>query len=115
MLDRSYGQRTCHRPKEQFDMRKWLRSDSSENQRLPPYLEANRAFLDSFKRQCAALGSRVLEYIAVALDLPNEHFVDQHRYEDPSMDNFQIMHYVPVSGKLQKMGVYRLGAHTDWG
>ncbi|EJU03838.1 Clavaminate synthase-like protein [Dacryopinax primogenitus] len=102
-------------PKEQFDTRKWLSLPGACQQPLPPYLEENRDFLDEFKRECAALGCRVLGCLARAWGLEEEFFVGQHRYDEPSMDNFQLMHYVPYTPEYAEKDVFRLGAHTDWG
>ncbi|KZP01413.1 Clavaminate synthase-like protein [Calocera viscosa TUFC12733] len=81
-------------PKEQFDMRKWpSRPEAGAYvQPLPAYLEENREFLDGFKRECAALGGRVLGYLALALGLEEGYFGERHVYEEPSMDNFELMH-----------------------
>jgi len=101
-------------PKEQYDLRKWLPPPSYQ-QPLPPYLEENREFLDGFKRECAGLGCRVLRELAAALGLEEAFFESGHRWEESSMDNFELMHYIPTTPADEAKDVYRLGAHTDWG
>ncbi|KZT59053.1 Clavaminate synthase-like protein [Calocera cornea HHB12733] len=106
-------------PKEQFDTRKWLAPPlagvEAYQQPLPPYLEENRAFLDAFKRECAALGVRVLGYLEEGLGVEEGYFAQRHKYEEPSMDNFELMHYIPYTPEYAEKDVFRLGAHTDWG
>lgn len=70
----------------------------------------------SFQKSLHSFASRLLELIAAALDLPRSTFTSQHPRSRPNFDNFELMHYPPLTfTNSSNETAYRISPHTDWG
>ena len=65
------------------------------------------------------MNKRILELIAVALALPVDQFTSCHSCGKENFDNFDLMHYPPISENgddaTSERSGYRISPHTDWG
>jgi len=104
-------------PREAFSINKWPTAAHASSAALPPVLDEARAQIQSFQRHVQGFTKRLLELIALALDLPPNQFASQHDPSAENFDNFEIMHYPPVTPARegQKDNRFRISPHTDWG
>jgi len=103
-------------PREGFSINKWPTSAHTTAAPLPPILDPARPQIQSFQRHVQAFTTRLLELIALALDLPVDQFASQHDAQAENFDNFELMHYPPVAEDPKNVNVqFRISPHTDWG
>jgi isopenicillin N synthase-like dioxygenase len=103
-------------PREAFSLNKLVDETAAETFPLSPGLDEHRKQILSFQKSLHSFASRLLELIAVALRLPPSTFTSQHPRSRPNFDNFELMHYPPLSSVLStEETVYRISPHTDWG
>jgi isopenicillin N synthase-like dioxygenase len=116
VCDRSAGAKNKPDPRESFSINKWVDSDAADAAILPPILSENRTMIRTFQEELHSFALKLLECIAVALDLPSTQLASQHNRLLPNFDNFELMHYPPFSPKsVEQMPSHRISPHTDWG
>lgn len=82
-----------------------------------PFVEEHIQEIEAYSRHMHEVGSKLLVLMAKILQLPENFFADQHRYETPSGDSLRFMKY----GKMPKEKIEKLGdaplirGHTDFG
>lgn len=102
-------------PREAFSVNKLVDEAAAEAFSLSPGLDAHRMQILTFQKSLHSFASRLLELIAVALDLPPSTFTSQHPRSRQNFDNFELMHYPPLSTTPAEEVAYRISPHTDWG
>lgn len=77
----------------------------------PEAMPELRSQLEEYDQHIRALGLRLMQCIALSLDLPEDYFDDG--YDKPSC-SIRLLHYAPRPGNAlpNQIGA---GAHTDWG
>ncbi|XP_078488216.1 uncharacterized protein LOC104265892 [Ciona intestinalis] len=92
--------------------------DSSVGAKWPHELSPNFAsYSKSFMKECKSLSLRILEVIAIGLQLKDRHALENaHQFlnQKHSMGTLRYVHYPPVKGDV-KPEQKRVGEHTDWG
>jgi len=111
----AYGKLTD--PREAFSINKWPTPAHASSAALPPVLDQARPQIQSFQRDVHAFTNRLLQLIALALDLPTDQFTSQHDPSKENFDNFELMHYPPVTTRREAPEdiQFRISPHTDWG
>ncbi|KAL5121588.1 hypothetical protein ACEQ8H_000660 [Pleosporales sp. CAS-2024a] len=72
-----------------------------------------RSTIDSFYAQCLGLGIKVLQCLAIAMDLGDDFFDPMTQRADPQL---RLMHYPSIEKKtIEQAGHARIMAHTDFG
>ncbi|KAA0694125.1 isopenicillin N synthase family oxygenase [Halopseudomonas laoshanensis] len=72
-----------------------------------------REHVETFLSDCITTADRILEAFAVALDQPDNFFVNAH---DLHHHTLRLLHYPPLpEGFIAEQGESRAGAHTDYG
>lgn len=72
---------------------------------------AQNSFIVNFREACTELANQVLQALALALELPENFFVDNHRDRNHTL---RLLHYPPLEQKPQS-GQIRAGEHSDYG
>lgn len=70
-----------------------------------------RSTMEAYYEQMAAIAYRVVELIALALDLPKDHFQDDFSFP---LDALRLLHYAAEDSHPDE-GVFACGAHSDYG
>ncbi|KIV86955.1 hypothetical protein PV11_02530 [Exophiala sideris] len=112
----AYGKTTD--PREAFSINKWPTETHASEAPLPPILDQARPQIQSFQKHVQSFTSRLLELVALALDLPSTQFTSQHDSHAENFDNFELMHYPPVAlteKEASRAVKFRISPHTDWG
>ncbi|KAK1921093.1 hypothetical protein DB88DRAFT_122997 [Papiliotrema laurentii] len=82
-------------------------------QKLPSSLEPDRPTIDRFIHEINRVAARILHGLAVALRLPEDYLVKQHRGEH---NRLRLLHYPPAAlSRNDSSPDIRAGAHTDYG
>ncbi|KAK5449692.1 hypothetical protein LTS15_008767 [Exophiala xenobiotica] len=102
-------------PREAFSINKWPTTTHASSATLSPILDEARPQIQSFQKQVQAFTNRLLELIALALDLPVNQFTSQHDPMVENFDNFELMHYPPIMPSSEDTTKFRISPHTDWG
>ncbi|OAL26093.1 hypothetical protein AYO20_10227 [Fonsecaea nubica] len=109
-------------PREAISINKWPTLEHAAAAPLPPILSEARQQIFSFQHQHVRLFTKqLLELIALALDLPPTTFTQYHGPQTENYDNFELMHYPPVTTRSSDTvggGIpttFRISPHTDWG
>jgi isopenicillin N synthase-like dioxygenase len=103
-------------PREAFSIQKWVNAHAAEATTLPPILSENRTMIKRFQEELHSFALKLLECIALALDLPQTQFTSQHNRTLPNFDNFELTHYPALSlESVEEMPSHRISPHTDWG
>ncbi|GAA5934723.1 isopenicillin N synthase family dioxygenase [Sporobolomyces koalae] len=84
------------------------------SQPLPTLLEQHADELVNFQRACFAICQRLLEAIAVSLELEPSFFTSQHHEGSDSASILRLLHYVAIPPGAQ-VDPNRAGAHSDYG
>jgi len=91
-------------------------NNAAEAATLPPILCDHRTMIKTIQEELHSFALKLLECIAVALGLPETQFASQHNRDLPNFDNFELMHYPPLSSKSgEGVPAHRISPHTDWG
>jgi isopenicillin N synthase-like dioxygenase len=75
--------------------------------------DAFRSTMEEYFAQMKALAFRVVQLLALALNLP-ETFFDGSFRDDEVVASLRLLHYAPVESKPED-GIYACGAHSDYG
>ena len=106
-------------PREAISINKWPTASHAVAAALPPVLSDARPQIHAFQRKIQSLAAELLELIALALDLPVTTFTRHHDASTENFDNFELMHYPPISPTSQTSNTaaprFRISPHTDWG
>jgi isopenicillin N synthase-like dioxygenase len=105
-------------PREAISINKWPAKAHVVDAVLPPILSSpeSRAQIHAFQQQVQSFTAELLELIALALDLPKGTFTRYHAPSKENFDNFELMHYPPVTSSSDTAtSAYRISPHTDWG
>ncbi|KIW33014.1 hypothetical protein, variant [Cladophialophora immunda] len=105
-------------PREAISINKWPTIGHATAAPLPPILSDARQQILSFQQEVRLFTKQLLELIALALDLPRATFARYHGPDKENFDNFELMHYPPVtpgSDTSQGIPAFRISPHTDWG
>lgn len=104
-------------PREAFSINKWPTPTHTATTPLSPILDSARPQIQSFQQHVLAFTRRLLELIALALDVPTDQFASKHDAHAENFDNFELMHYPPVrpDADESKNVPFRISPHTDWG
>ncbi|GAA5871292.1 hypothetical protein JCM16303_000707 [Sporobolomyces ruberrimus] len=81
---------------------------------LPSMLQGHIEKLESFQRSCFAICQRLLEAIAISLDLEPTFFTSRHHEGTDSASILRLLHYVTIPPG-SKVDPNRAGAHSDYG
>ena len=72
--------------------------------------------IKTIQEELHSFALKLLECVAIALDLPETQFASQHNRSLPNFDNLELMHYPPLSPKSREgVPAHRISPHTDWG
>ncbi|KIX93522.1 uncharacterized protein Z520_10700 [Fonsecaea multimorphosa CBS 102226] len=108
-------------PREAISINKWPTTEHATAARLPPVLSEARQQIFSFQQHVRLFTKQLLELIALALDLPRTTFARYHDPDTENFDNFELMHYPPVTPNGSETSTkgpipaFRISPHTDWG
>ncbi|CDK24063.1 unnamed protein product [Kuraishia capsulata CBS 1993] len=81
-----------------------------------PYLNHFRSEIESFSRKSFEVARKLFVLFAIILELPENYFADQHRYEDYSDDHLRYMLYHPRPAEDDaKLDNNWARGHTDFG
>ncbi|KAL5119165.1 hypothetical protein ACEQ8H_002872 [Pleosporales sp. CAS-2024a] len=119
-----FGYRAAHEKKvmstsvldnvESVNIPKFIASNAHEP--FHPYLRPFQAEIEDFSRRALALASKILTLFSIILQLPDDYFAKQHRYQDASEDHLRYMLYHPRSAADDdKVANTWSRAHTDFG
>lgn len=72
---------------------------------------ACNSYILNFREACTQLANQVLQALALALELPENFFVDNHCDRNHTL---RLLHYPPLKQKPQP-GQIRAGEHSDYG
>ncbi|KAG8877837.1 hypothetical protein FRB97_003118 [Tulasnella sp. 331] len=104
--------------KEAFNMRPFDSNDKAQ-QPLPPSLLRNQQDIASFARSCHGLCMRVLEALALSLNLVNDFFTSRHSSDRPRGTILRLLYYPPTDLRESPNKAHgddiRAGAHSDYG
>jgi isopenicillin N synthase-like dioxygenase len=81
---------------------------------LPSLLQRHVDKLQAFQHACFALCQRLLEAIALSLDLDSAFFTSQHHEGVDSASILRLLHYVAIPPGA-RVDPNRAGAHSDYG
>ncbi|KAJ3052716.1 hypothetical protein HK097_005808 [Rhizophlyctis rosea] len=104
--------------KEAFDVRK-ANGLYGDEDRLPTVLRDEKDFFIEFQKACLNLISQLLRAFAIGLQIPTseggeDYFVNRHRFDGDSGDNFRLLHYPPLPDNDGGEWT-RAGGHSDYG
>ncbi|KAJ9609785.1 hypothetical protein H2200_006113 [Cladophialophora chaetospira] len=106
-------------PREAISINKWPSDSHTRTAILPPILSEARPQIHSFQHQVQSFTKQLLQLIALALNLPPTTFARNHDPEKENFDNFELMHYPPVTASSpsasEGIPAFRISPHTDWG
>lgn len=106
-------------PREAISINKWPTPEHATTAPLPPILSEARSQILAFQQQVQSFAKRLLELVALALDLPGTTFTRYHDAGKGNFDNFELMHYPPVTSPQDtdnaSVPKFRISPHTDWG
>lgn len=77
----------------------------------PTDLDHFRETIEPFIDRCNALANRILEALALALNIQTDFFVKAHQQQN---NIFRLLHYPALNAEVSE-GENRAGAHTDYG
>ncbi|OHE96785.1 2OG-Fe(II)oxygenase superfamily protein [Colletotrichum orchidophilum] len=91
--------------------------DGKAQQPLPPTIQADEPFLNSFRDQCHALCLELLELLGIGLEVdPPTFFSSAHlRSKGDSGTILRMLYYPPTSATSSNPDDVRAGAHSDYG
>ncbi|KAK2028293.1 2OG-Fe(II) oxygenase superfamily protein [Colletotrichum zoysiae] len=91
--------------------------DGKAQQPLPPTIQPDEPFINSFRDQCHALCLELLELLGVGLDVdPPSFFSSAHlRSKGDSGTILRMLYYPPTSSTTASPDDVRAGAHSDYG
>jgi isopenicillin N synthase-like dioxygenase len=99
---------------EAFQIPKFIPANSHEP--FHPFLSQFRPEIEDFSRRSVDVASKVLTLFSIMLELPEDYFSKQHRYDDKSEDHLRYMVYHPRSASDDaKVQNTWSRAHTDFG
>ncbi|GAA5910475.1 isopenicillin N synthase family dioxygenase [Sporobolomyces salmoneus] len=81
---------------------------------LPSLLHQHVEKLQQFQHACFSICQRLLEAIAISLDLEPTFFTNRHHEGTDSASILRLLHYIEISPG-QKVDPNRAGAHSDYG
>lgn len=81
---------------------------------LPSLLQAHVDKLQHFQHACFSICQRLLEAIAISLDLEPTFFTSRHHEGVDSASILRLLHYVNIPAG-QQVDPNRAGAHSDYG
>ncbi|KAL3480960.1 hypothetical protein BJX99DRAFT_272176 [Aspergillus californicus] len=83
----------------------------------PPIFADNIAAIETFSRKChTEVIEKLLRLFAILLELPEDHLVRDHRYDDKGQDQLYYIHYAARSSEEnEKAGNHYGLGHTDLG
>lgn len=67
------------------------------NEPFHPYFQPFRPEIEDFSRHALEIASKIFTLFSLILELPEDYFSKQHRYEDQSEDHLRYMIYHPRS------------------
>jgi isopenicillin N synthase-like dioxygenase len=86
------------------------------NEPFHPYLAQFHPEIEDFSRRSLAVASKIFILFSIILELPEDYFSKQHRYDDQSEDHLRYMIYRPRSLEDDaKVKNTWSRAHTDFG
>ncbi|KAE9581726.1 hypothetical protein CGMCC3_g2067 [Colletotrichum fructicola] len=90
--------------------------DAKAQQPLPPTIQPNEPFLNSFRDQCHALCLELLNLLGIGLEVdPPTFFSAAHLREKGDSGTILRMLYYPPSSATSSPDDVRAGAHSDYG
>ncbi|KAK1687972.1 2OG-Fe(II) oxygenase superfamily protein [Colletotrichum godetiae] len=91
--------------------------DGKAQQPLPPTIQSDEPFLNSFRDQCHSLCLELLELLGIGLDVnPTDFFSSAHlRSKGDSGTILRMLYYPPTSATASNPDDVRAGAHSDYG
>ncbi|KAK1966693.1 2OG-Fe(II) oxygenase superfamily protein [Colletotrichum sublineola] len=91
--------------------------DGKAQQPLPPTIQPDEPFINSFRDQCHALCLELLELLGIGLDVdPPSFFSSAHlRSKGDSGTILRMLYYPPTSSTAASTEDVRAGAHSDYG
>ncbi|CAN9159449.1 unnamed protein product [Alternaria alternata] len=99
---------------ESINIPKFIPSNSHEP--FHPFLHSFRSEIEDFSRRSLDIASKIFKLFSLILELPENYFSDQHRYDDPSEDHlrYMIYHPRPAADDAKVQNTWSR-AHTDFG
>ncbi len=94
--------------KEAFNIGK---QEDGEIQNLSSYSLAQNSSILAFYQVCTELANKVLQAFALALQLPEDFFANNHNQQNHTL---RLLHYPPIQQPPQT-GQVRAGEHSDYG
>ncbi|KAJ8116790.1 hypothetical protein OPT61_g1873 [Boeremia exigua] len=89
---------------------------SNDNEPFHPYLRQFRTEIEDFSRRSLDIASKIFTLFSIILELPEDYFSKQHRYEEASEDHLRYMIYRPRPVEDDAMVENTWSrAHTDFG
>ncbi|CAI0653030.1 unnamed protein product, partial [Colletotrichum noveboracense] len=91
--------------------------DAKAQQPLPPTIQPNEPFLNSFRDQCHALCLELLNLLGIGLEVdPPTFFSAAHLHEKGDSGTIlRMLYYPPSSATSSSPDDVRAGAHSDYG
>lgn len=87
------------------------KQDGHIEQELPSRLAAQAETIAAFQRACHGLVLKLMEALAIALELPQDTLKNQNQHHDQNTSILRLLRYPATSGSPNTQA--RAGAHSD--